>query len=39
MFEVKDEWNVTVRQFEDREDAMDYIQQRGPNRFHLTEGE
>lgn len=39
MFEVRDAWNVIVRRFEDREDAMDYIQQRGPETYHLTEGE
>lgn len=39
MFEVKDEWNVTVRRFEDRNDAEDYIRQRGPERLHIKEGE
>lgn len=39
MFEVRDEWDRIVRRFEDREDAMDYIRQRGPERLHLNEGE
>lgn len=39
MFEVRDEWNVTIRQFEDREDAMDFIRQRGEGRFWISEGE
>lgn len=39
MFEVRDEWNVIVRQFEDRSDAEEYIRQRGASRFHLTEGD
>ena len=39
MFEVRDAWNVIVRRFEDREDAINYIQQRGPEVYHLTEGE
>ncbi len=39
MFEVRDAWDKIVRLFEDREDAMDYIRQRGPEVYHLTEGE
>lgn len=39
MFEVRDEWNVIVRRFEDRSDAEDYIRQRGAEKLHLEEGE
>ncbi len=39
MFEVKDDWNVTMRRFDDRADAEDYIRQRGPERLHIEEGE
>ena len=39
MFEVRDDWNRIVRRFEDREDAMDYIRQRGAGKLHLNEGE
>lgn len=39
MFEVKDNWNVTLRRFDDRADAEVYIQQRGPERLHIEEGE
>jgi hypothetical protein len=39
MFEVKDDWNVTLRRFDDRADAEDYIRQRGPERLHIVEGE
>lgn len=39
MFEVKDDWDVTLRQFDDRTDAEEYIRQRGPERLHLSEGD
>ena len=39
MFEVKDNWNVTLRRFDDRSDAEDYIRQRGAEMLHLEEGE
>lgn len=39
MFEVKDDWDVTLRRFDDRSDAEDYIRQRGVEKLHIEEGE
>lgn len=39
MFEVKDAWNVTIKTFEDREDAEAYIDQRHMSQmWHIEEG-
>ena len=37
MFSVKDKWNVTVRRFEDREDAEAFISRRPLERLHIEE--
>ena len=39
VFDVRDEWDVVIRQFDNREDAEEFIRQRGQDRFHIMEGD